>query len=170
MLYTRVSMEVKDEAKAESLKPTEKSQSQKRVGGKIRFLDRETQRFPGEREWTLIALDDEKFWEGVADEAEWENYLAGGPEPKHWRRTNKPPTMRPSYPVSSTRLSLEEALGRLEKVRRTGRRWKALCPAHEDHSPSLIVAESPDWSGYPVFYCYVGCTHQQVKDALMERL
>lgn len=117
---------------------------------------------------TLSEEEQEKFWANVAEENEWEHYLAGGPEPKHWHRENKPVTMHPTNPVSPTRLSLEQALSRLERVRRTGRSWSARCPAHEDQSPSLRVAESPDWPGYPMFFCYAGCTHQQVKDKLMD--
>lgn len=142
-------------------KPFEPSEGRGDVVGKT------TRRFPGEREWTLIALEDEKFWEGVADEAEWENYLAGGPEPRHWNRGKRPaPTLRPPV-YSADVLTLEEALNRLGRVRVKGREWSARCPAHEDRSPSLIVSESSFKPGEPVFFCYAGCTHQQVKDALL---
>lgn len=50
----------------------------------------------------------------------------------------------------------EEFVLRLERVKRTGNgSWLARCPAHEDRSPSLTVAEKED--GRILVYCFAGC-------------
>lgn len=47
-------------------------------------------------------------------------------------------------------------LPRLDKVRERGvGRWSAICPAHEDRSPSLSVREVED--GRLLVYCFAGC-------------
>jgi len=121
---------------------------------------------------TFMGLSDEeqeKFWGNVQEEIEYEKWVVGDrDDPPGPPKTNrKPPTMRPPSP--SPALSLEETLSRLERVRRMGNQWKALCPAHEDrNNPSLIISENSYKPGEPRFFCYVGCTHQQVKDAVMQ--
>lgn len=50
----------------------------------------------------------------------------------------------------------DELVARLERVKRTGRgSWLARCPAHEDRSPSLTVAEKDD--GRILVHCFGGC-------------
>jgi hypothetical protein len=50
----------------------------------------------------------------------------------------------------------DEFVSRLERVKRTGRgSWLARCPAHEDKSPSLTVAEKED--GRILVHCFAGC-------------
>ena len=47
-------------------------------------------------------------------------------------------------------------LSRLEGVRQRGSdRWSALCPGHDDKSPSLSIRELPD--GRVLLHCYAGC-------------
>ena len=52
-------------------------------------------------------------------------------------------------------------------------KWKradqatALCPAHDDSSPSFSVRVLPD--GEPLFFCFAGCTYGDIMDALRER-
>lgn len=46
-------------------------------------------------------------------------------------------------------------------------KWKALCPAHEDHNPSLSITESP--TGRTLFRCWAGCTQEAVIEALRGR-
>jgi hypothetical protein len=50
----------------------------------------------------------------------------------------------------------------LEKfgARRVGDGWSARCPAHEDHSPSLSLAEGLD--GRVLIHCFAGCTAEKV--------
>src|SRR4051812_20766042 len=59
-------------------------------------------------------------------------------------------------------LELLEARG---PVKRQGRNYRALCPAHDDHEPSLDVAEGDD--GRPLVVCRShGCTFEAVLAAL----
>lgn len=117
--------------------------------------------FPGEEEWARLVV----FEAMPVCDPEWERYLAGGDEPSWWRKKRRPPLMQPASP--SAALSLEETLNRLGRVRPKGDEWHALCPAHEDRHRSLIISESDYKPGEPVFFCYAGCTHQAVKDALL---
>lgn len=48
---------------------------------------------------------------------------------------------------------LETFLGRLQKVRKTGKtNWMACCPAHDDKTPSLTIAEGSD--GRVLVHCF----------------
>jgi hypothetical protein len=60
-------------------------------------------------------------------------------------------------------VTLEELLGRLERVRRSGTGAMACCPAHEDRNPSLSVARGDDRI---LVHCHAGCTTEQVLLAL----
>lgn len=60
-------------------------------------------------------------------------------------------------------MTLEAVLGRLQGVRRNGSGWKALCPAHADHNPSLSVREN---NGKILLHCFAGCTVEAICDAL----
>jgi len=56
--------------------------------------------------------------------------------------------------------SLQDFLDMLNKVKdRRGGKYKALCPAHEDHEPSLSVYES---CGKILVYCWGGCPTSKV--------
>jgi putative DNA primase/helicase len=55
----------------------------------------------------------------------------------------------------------------LGKARREGRGWKCLCPAHDDHDPSLSIAEGE--AGKPLFQCRTGCSQDAVIEALKRR-
>lgn len=53
-------------------------------------------------------------------------------------------------------MSIDTLLSRLERVKATGDgRWVALCPAHDDRSPSLSVRELDD--GRVLAHCFGGC-------------
>lgn len=50
----------------------------------------------------------------------------------------------------------DKLLSRLDKVRSNGdRKWMALCPAHDDGSPSLSLRELED--GRLLLHCFAGC-------------
>jgi CHC2 zinc finger len=53
---------------------------------------------------------------------------------------------------------IELILSRLEKVssNKGGSRYKALCPAHADRSPSLSICEGDD--GRVLLHCFSGCS------------
>jgi putative DNA primase/helicase len=59
-----------------------------------------------------------------------------------------------------------EILERLEGVERRNGYWMALCPAHNDHNPSLSIKEGDD--GKPLLYCHAGCSFEQVMAELRE--
>lgn len=53
-------------------------------------------------------------------------------------------------------MSVQTLLSRLDKVRKTGPdSWVALCPAHEDKSPSLSVRDAGN--GLVLAHCFAGC-------------
>ncbi len=49
-------------------------------------------------------------------------------------------------------------------ARRSGSSWKALCPAHDDRTPSLSISEGDD--GRALVRCFTGCTTEAILDAL----
>lgn len=67
-----------------------------------------------------------------------------------------------------SRRPLELVLGRLRAVgsepKRTGGGWMAPCPAHEDSTPSLSVAEGDD--GRVLVHDHGGCDTRDVLAAL----
>ncbi len=60
-------------------------------------------------------------------------------------------------------LTIEEFASRLKGVRKGGRDWSALCPAHDDHNPSLTFRA--DGRGIR-FHCHAGCTRKEVLAAM----
>ncbi len=50
---------------------------------------------------------------------------------------------------------MARVLDRLKGVRQSGGQWEALCPAHEDKSPSLSLSEGAD--GRILTHCHAGC-------------
>lgn len=51
---------------------------------------------------------------------------------------------------------IENILDRLEKVKSTGKdRYLAICPAHEDKSPSLAIRQVDD---RVLIHCFAGCS------------
>jgi len=61
-------------------------------------------------------------------------------------------------------MNLETILARLQGVRRNGAGHIARCPAHEDRSPSLGIAEGRD--GRVLLNCFAGCPPENVVHAL----
>lgn len=66
-----------------------------------------------------------------------------------------------SVPMNSVIAALE---ARDCRPKRNGKGWSARCPAHEDHSPSLSVAEGDD--GRCLVHCHAGCGADAVARAL----
>lgn len=60
-----------------------------------------------------------------------------------------------------------EAIARALNARRSGRGWSARCPAHADRSPSLSIGSAPD--GRLLLHCFVGCTFEDILEALRAR-
>ncbi len=55
-------------------------------------------------------------------------------------------------------------LSKFDKVKRNGKNWAALCPAHEDRNPSLSVSEGAD--GCALVKCHAGCSTEQIVAAI----
>jgi hypothetical protein len=62
-------------------------------------------------------------------------------------------------------MTVATLLDRLDGVRQTALdRWIAICPAHEDRSPSLSIREIDD--GKTLVQCFGGCSALDVLDAV----
>ena len=64
---------------------------------------------------------------------------------------------------------IDQFLPRLKRVhlstsQRNMRSWTALCPAHNDKSPSLSVSETPE--GAILLHCHAGCPVSEVVAAI----
>ena len=59
---------------------------------------------------------------------------------------------------------ITKLLDRLDGVKRVGDGWLALCPAHDDHNPSLSINEGED--GRIQLYCHAGCDIQDICSSL----
>lgn len=60
--------------------------------------------------------------------------------------------------------NLDNLLSRLHKVRKNGKDYIACCPAHDDKSPSLAIAEKED--GRVLLHCFAGCSANDVLGAV----
>ena len=61
-------------------------------------------------------------------------------------------------------MNVNPILDRLEKVRQVKPdSWVACCPAHEDSSPSLAIADKGD---RVLLHCYGGCAFDEIRAAL----
>lgn len=61
-------------------------------------------------------------------------------------------------------ITVREVLSHLKGVKRQGKKWQALCPAHEDSKASLSISESE--GGKVLTHCHAGCTPENVWAAL----
>jgi len=59
---------------------------------------------------------------------------------------------------------LEMVIDRLQKPRKSARGFMACCPAHNDKSPSLSIAEGTD--GRVLLNCYAGCSYESIMAAI----
>jgi hypothetical protein len=126
-------------------------------------------------EWDLThGVRDEPpkwFWRLVQFDAEHEDdrlYHGQELERIHRERQKRERQARARLapPPTPGRLTLAEALERLERVRKTPKGWAACCPAHEDAIPSLVISESDSRPGEPVFHCFAGCQWADIVGAL----
>jgi len=53
------------------------------------------------------------------------------------------------------------------KARKIGAGWACLCPAHDDHNPSLSITDADD--GRVLVHCHAGCDQKAVISALQDR-
>ena len=59
---------------------------------------------------------------------------------------------------------IERVLNRLHRVKKEGKGWTALCPAHDDKNPSLSIAEGDD--GRVLLKCFTGCQVEAIVSAM----
>lgn len=59
---------------------------------------------------------------------------------------------------------VENILSRLNGIKKDGKGWMALCPAHEDHTPSLSIGVGDN--GKLLLHCHAGCTVAMICHAL----
>jgi hypothetical protein len=57
-----------------------------------------------------------------------------------------------------------DLLRHFDQVKGASPSWTALCPAHNDHSPSLSISEGKD--GVPLVFCHAGCQTADVLKAI----
>jgi len=58
----------------------------------------------------------------------------------------------------------EKFIEALDGVRKGSQSWMALCPSHNDTSPSLSISAGTD--GRILVHCFAGCSIQEICDAL----
>lgn len=61
-------------------------------------------------------------------------------------------------------MTAAEFVSLLTGARNNGERWMARCPAHEDRSPSLSIAEGAD--GRVLLHCHAGCSVEAIAAAV----
>jgi len=66
--------------------------------------------------------------------------------------------------VTTTSAPVARLLDRLERVRADRGGWRARCPAHDDRTPSLSIAEGDD--GRALLFCHAGCNFDEITTAL----
>lgn len=60
---------------------------------------------------------------------------------------------------------IELILSRLEKVRKgQNGQWMAICPSHNDKTPSLSIRETPE--GAVLIKCFAQCTSQEIIESI----
>lgn len=65
-------------------------------------------------------------------------------------------------------VNLEEVLSKLERVKKNGSHWQALCPLHADKNPSLSISVGKD--GKILVHCHAGCSQEAVFAALASQV
>lgn len=109
-----------------------------------KLIKRDERRFAAEEIWNAVG--------GRAEEA-----APGGRTVTTSRRPAVDDANAPSPPVTAV-------LERLAGVTPSGGGWKALCPAHDDHQPSLQVDEGDD--GRCLVHCFAACTPESIVAAI----
>src|SRR5690348_1838632 len=59
---------------------------------------------------------------------------------------------------------LDQVLSHLKGVRISMRGWKACCPAHADHKPSLSIGLGEQ--GQVLLKCFAGCALERIVEAM----
>jgi hypothetical protein len=71
-------------------------------------------------------------------------------------------------PARHAERELDAALAVLDGVKsQSNGGHRALCPAHDDHHPSLSIGVGE--SGQLLFFCFAGCDYADIRNAIKER-
>lgn len=63
--------------------------------------------------------------------------------------------------MNTTPSQMQHIISRLRRVKQTGsNQWKTVCPAHDDHDPSLSVSIGED--GRVLMHCHAGCAIEDI--------
>ena len=92
--------------------------------------------------------------------------LAAAEQAERSKHAVKVGRRRPATLSLAYGLTLTAVLARLEGVRRHGDHYMARCPAHEDRTPSLSIAQGA--RGRVLLYCHAGCAYPDIVHALYE--
>jgi len=60
-------------------------------------------------------------------------------------------------------MNITTFLTHLDKVRKTGKQYQAVCPSHDDKSPSLSIKQGDDRI---LLYCHAGCSADEITGAM----
>ncbi len=101
--------------------------------------------------WKLIKFDAEH-----EPEREW-HYLQLEEIEEERRKQERIDRLR-DLPHDPSRLTLSDALDRLENVTRAGtHKWRARCPIHGSQGGTLMISEDHGRPGEPSIHCFAGC-------------
>lgn len=104
-----------------------------------------------EWEWKLVKFDAEHEKDRVDHHEQLEDIE------KERRRQERIERLRHA-PRDPKRLTLAEALERLEGVQKRGGRWRARCPIHGSRGGTLLISEDEARPGEPSIHCFAGCS------------
>ena len=81
-------------------------------------------------------------------------------------KVRSPVSLQRNEPEAPSKVSAAVArvVGLVEGAQQRDERWMALCPAHDDHTPSLSISEGED--GRCLVHCFAGCTQAAVVAAM----
>ena len=77
---------------------------------------------------------------------------------------NEDKSMIEPYRSTANAETIAEALG---GAKRNGSGWVAICPAHDDHNPSLSLTNGD--GGWVLWHCFAGCSQEAVTAELKAR-
>ena len=60
--------------------------------------------------------------------------------------------------------AVQRLLVRLDRVRKSGDGYQAICPSHDDKNPSLSLRAGKD--GNALVYCHAGCKTREIMAAV----
>ena len=123
---------------------------------------------------TLKTTTDERFWRLVKfnamQEPDRQWYYTQLEEIEQERRRRERIERLKDAPYDPSRLTLQQALERLDGVTRAGKgRWRARCPIHGSRGGTLMISEDEARPGEPRIHCFAGCSFVDIVRYLKTR-